>query len=166
MLPGFGVINVHTCAAYRSVILTSGGIGITPMLSVLSHLLDQSPSQRPPYVCFVWCVREVALIRCFEKELLEAVEVGWDVRVHLTGGNGCGITTNDTGTRQDQVERGNVDNGNDEELPWTGLGKVPATFLHVCTSFSVHVPFSRCTEFSLAVHRRKGRARVARFWEL
>ena len=69
---------------YPSLIITCGGIGCTPMFSVLMHLSEQPPGRRPDHVCFVWSVRERELLRCFEPELARCRDIGWDIRVHLT----------------------------------------------------------------------------------
>ena len=41
---------------YRFVFITCGGIGCTPMFSVLMHLAEKRAEERP-HVCFVWAVR-------------------------------------------------------------------------------------------------------------
>ena len=79
----FGRISVPF-ETYSSLIITAGGIGCTPMFSVLQHLAEQPPGRRPDHVCVVWSVRELELVRCFEPELACAAALGWDVRVHLT----------------------------------------------------------------------------------
>ena len=97
---------------YRTVVLVCGGIGATPMLSVLSHLMNKQnkqnklrqQSQRRVHVCFVWCLREMELLRCFESTLLEAAALGWDLRIHLTAGESARRIEARVGAGYDEID--------------------------------------------------------------
>ena len=64
----------------REVFLVAGGIGCTPMLSVLGSLSSGSPR-----ATLIWAVRSLSLIEHCQPLLLRAVGLGHKVVVHYTG---------------------------------------------------------------------------------
>eukprot|EP01051_Picozoa_sp_SAG22_P000722 SAG22_NODE_22_length_31438_cov_47.016529_6_plen_1909_part_00 len=68
---------------HRHVVLVCGGVGCTPMLSVLAHLLDSGGGQT---VWFVWAIRERALADQFAPLFEQAAAAGHVVRIHCTAG--------------------------------------------------------------------------------
>ena len=72
----------------RSVVMISGGIGITPMLSVLQHLLTTPRSDGPELITWIWTVREedVLLLLCeaLEDILSSVGKADVDARIYLS----------------------------------------------------------------------------------
>ncbi|CAG8451343.1 7997_t:CDS:2 [Scutellospora calospora] len=64
-------------AQYRTVVLVSGGIGITPMISILRDLVDRQTSKMPittQSIYFIWTVPDTNTYSCFGNELNEITE--------------------------------------------------------------------------------------------
>ena len=75
-------------ASYDAVLLCCGGIGCTPMMSVLGSIVARSKAggTAPREIWFVWAVREAALVEYFMPLLIEAAQLpGCRIRVHRTG---------------------------------------------------------------------------------
>ena len=83
----FGRLAVPV-ASYDAVLLCCGGIGCTPMMSVLGSIVARSKAggKAPREIWFVWAVREAALVEYFMPLLIEAAQLpGCRIRVHRTG---------------------------------------------------------------------------------
>ena len=72
-------------ASYDAVLMCCGGIGCTPLLSVLSWLIKRAETSVSPVVWFVWTVRESALVDHFMPKLQAAQRAGFTVRIYQTG---------------------------------------------------------------------------------
>jgi len=82
---------------YQNIILVSGGIGITPMISLLSHIKNQYQSSYLPSISsikFIWILRVSTanvLLDCFRNTILDAKRVlqsngvNTEILVHVTG---------------------------------------------------------------------------------
>ena len=75
----------------QTVLLICGGVGVTPMLSILAYLLRSGASgvpgaSAPIKVWFVWAVRQpmMPLVEHFAPLLEQAVAAGHCVRIHCT----------------------------------------------------------------------------------
>jgi len=87
-----------SCDQYKTVVLFAGGIGITPLVSMLStyaaKMADgaEKPTKNLKTIHFIWSVREAATLKFFEKQISDAMaqaKGNVKVMVHLTGrGNG------------------------------------------------------------------------------
>ena len=83
----FGRLAVPV-ASYDAVLLCCGGIGCTPMMSVLGSIVARSKAGGKALreICFVWAVREAALVEYFMPLLIEAAQLpGCRIRVHRAG---------------------------------------------------------------------------------
>ena len=79
----YGRLSVRL-SQQRELLLVAGGIGCTPMLSVLGHL----PAADSLRARFVWTVRDLALVEHCMPTLMQAVTAGHSVVVHYTAKDG------------------------------------------------------------------------------
>jgi predicted ferric reductase len=64
----YGSLSIHY-DHYKSILLAAGGIGVTPMISMLQHfskLILDGKCKRLEKIFFVWVVRDVNTIDCFQ----------------------------------------------------------------------------------------------------
>ncbi|KAJ3024301.1 hypothetical protein HKX48_003126 [Thoreauomyces humboldtii] len=93
-----------TADAYGLVVLIAGGIGATPMISVLTTVL-QSARSSDQHVEFIWTVSDEDHVEWFREELERACSLGARVRIFVTRGD---MVLKCNGTKEDVtvVEKG------------------------------------------------------------
>ncbi len=79
----YGRLSVRL-SQQRELLLVAGGIGCTPMLSILGDL----PPAESLRATFVWTVRDLPLVEHCMPMLMRAVNAGHSVVVHYTGKDG------------------------------------------------------------------------------
>ncbi|UKZ77983.1 hypothetical protein TrVFT333_005717 [Trichoderma virens FT-333] len=96
----YGVGHLHW-GAHPVVVLVAGGIGITPGISIATHIVNQAVSGLVPasggwHIHLLWTVKSFDHISWFEAELKklaeiasdQAVPVTLDITIHVTSGGG------------------------------------------------------------------------------
>jgi ferredoxin-NADP reductase len=81
----YGRLSVRL-SQQRELVMVAGGIGCTPMLSILGSL--SAPGGGSLRATFIWSVRELALVEHCMPMLLRAVAAGHSVVVHYTAKEG------------------------------------------------------------------------------
>ena len=69
-----GKLSIHP-TDYETIFLCSGGIGVTPMLSIALDIARSNKSP-PDHVVFVWSIRSTDMLAAFAPELQELMKLG------------------------------------------------------------------------------------------